>query len=94
MSLHTRIKTIDEDVKHWPDKKMKKCTILAPDNSTYQADLIPEEVELVMELKRLQSNKVLNQWQFESLVKKIDAFGDARWSEGNFDGEMSNDEGF
>jgi hypothetical protein len=93
MSLHTRIVTIDEDVVHWPNKKMKKCSILANDNKTYQADLLPEEVELVMELKSLRSNGVLNQWQQEKLVKLIDAYGDARWNDGNFDGEMGNDEG-
>jgi len=69
---------------------MKKCSILANDNKTYQADLLPEEVELVMELKSLRSNGVLNQWQQEKLVKLIDAYGDARWSEGSDDEAMSN----
>ena len=92
MGIHTRIITIDEDVKHWPDKKMKKCTLLASDNSKYQADLLPEEVDLVMELNSLYKNKVLNQWQYESLVKKIDAFSDARWNEGHQSAEIDYEE--
>lgn len=80
--------TIDENVVHWPNKKMKKCTFLGSDNKRYQADITPGEAYLLLELKVLESK--LTQWQLSSLTKKIEAFGDDRYAEGSHDESLSN----
>ena len=92
MGLHTMLKTIDEDVKHWPNKKMKRCTFIGNDNATYQGDILPEEADLILELRRLRSDNVLNQWQEEALIKKIDALMDAKYSEGYDSADLDHEE--
>ena len=88
MALHTNLLTVDEDITHYPDKKMKKCTLLGADNKKYEADLLPSEVALILEFKRL--SWVLNDQAIANLQQLISDFGDERYHEGGEDERMAN----
>ena len=90
MGIHLNLLTIDANITHWPDTKMKKCTCLGSDNKKYVADLLPSETELVLELKRLKSK--LTQWELESLIKKIDNYADEIYDEGVISESISNED--
>lgn len=88
MELHMNLKTVNADVIHYPNRKMKQCTCVSSDNSTYEADICPEEVDLILHLKSIKHK--LNSQEYKKLIKLIDALSDAAYEQGSSDEIMNN----
>jgi len=76
MSLATNLIKVIEDTSHYPGTPMKKCLMRASDNSTYEADLLPTETELIIYLKTLR-NKIPHK-EITKLSQMIEDYGDER----------------
>ena len=76
MNLHLNLLTIDSVTTHYPDHEMRKCTLLGSDNSTYEADLLPSETELLLTLKRLK--RKLSSTEFKTLTEQISKYAEEK----------------
>ena len=77
-------KVAKENTKQFPDRDAVICDVLSTDNSTYECEILKEEVALVLYLKCSIFEK-LSQAQQDKLLKLIEDFGDMRSEDGAFD---------
>ena len=76
MGLHNNLIRIEKDTVHYPDTKMKTCSLLDSDNSTYEADILPSETEILIYFKTLKGK--LSEAEIKKLSDMIEAYGDER----------------
>lgn len=76
MGLHNNLIRVERDTVHYPDTKMKTCSLLGSDNSTYEADLLPTEVDIIVYFKVLKNK--LSDAEIKRLSNMIEAYGDDR----------------
>ena len=80
-------KAAKENTKQYPGRDAVKCDVLLKDNSTYEVDILKEEVDLVLYLK-CSIFKKLTTTQQDKLLKLIEDFGDMRSEDGSFDATL------
>jgi hypothetical protein len=76
MGLHNNLIRVERDTVHYPDTKMKTCSLLDSDNSTYEADLLPTEVDILINFIVLKDK--LSASEIKRLSDMIEAYGDER----------------
>ena len=87
MGLHLNIFSVNSDVTHWPGKKMKQCTCILKNGLKFDKELSLGEVEIVMFLKDLEKQNILDDSQIEKLSDLIYNFGDEKYEEGSTDSD-------
>lgn len=73
-----------KNVIHFPNKTYSKLELINKDYTKLIVEVRKEEADLLMELKLLYENKVINDKQLDNLVRHIDNYGSSRYDDGDF----------